>query len=470
MDKIYEYFEKTTFEYMKLRNKAYRKEFSQFFTPYKISKLMVKNLKVCDTRDELHILEPSAGTGILILATIEKILNSFKNIKKIYVTAIEIDVVLYKILIKNLKYLEEKIKDKIELIIEVKNENFILSYGKYWKDIVLSNKLKYDLIISNPPYKKIKKESEENLYFENIIIGQPNLYHLFISLSLKLLADKGVYIFISPQNYLGGKYTENLRTFIFENFSLNFLYLFDDRNKIFGSEVLQEICISCIVKDKLDKINIVHNAIEEEAFYVKLKDVLLKESKILLLPKDKKELYYKNKFMKNFLKLDIQNLEFKIGKVVQFRVKNDYKSTKYFKKGEVPLLIPRHIEKNKINYCEIPNKNISIILNNETKKIVIENKNYVILRKNIDFKSKKIIQATVYNRKLFNCKYIALDNNLAYISGKDSELTIEKAKKICKYLNSKLFEKYYKMINTNHTINSYEFNNMLFPNFNKKED
>lgn len=470
MNKIYNFFEKTTNEYLKSKNKEYRKKFSQFFTPIETARLMVLNLSISNEKKELHVLEPAAGTGILILALIEKILKDFKQIKKIYIRAVELDVELYEVLNKNLIFLKENLKNNIEIHLDILNTNFILEYGKVWnEDKILNfenkNGDKFDLIISNPPYQKINKNSNENTFFKDLIKGQPNLYHLFIALSLGLLKDKGNFIVISPKNYLGGKYTENLRTFIFENFSLKLLYLFNDRNKIFGSEVLQEICISYFVKDKIPKIKLIYNDFEKKSFYVKLEDILLKDSKLLILPKNEKELHYKNKFIKNFLKLDEQNLEFKIGKVVQFRVKEKNKSKKYFKKGEVPLLIPRHIEKNKINYCEIFDKNISIVLNDETKKIVIENKNYVIFRKNVDFESKKFIQAAVYNKNLFNCKYIALDNNLVYISEKNSELSLEKAKIICKYLNSKLFEKYYKMLNNNHTINSYEFNAMLFPNF-----
>ena len=95
----------------------------------------------------------------------------------------------------------------------------------------------------------------------------------------------------------------------------------------------------------------------------------------------------------------------------------------------------------------------------------IKNENYVILRKNVDFESENFIQAAVYKKNTLKTEYLGIDNNLAYITSADGNLSLEKAKKICSFLNSRLFKNYYKMFNNSHTINSYEINNMLFPIF-----
>ena len=472
MTEIYNFFEKTTKEYLGLKSKDYRKIYSQFFTPIEIAKLMLEDLEIPKDKDTIHILEPSAGTGILILSAIEKIIFNNKNIKKIFVTAIEIDNELYKILNKNLDFLKKKIKN-IEIEIEVKNSNFIEEYGKYWNETInlfsSNSKIQYDLIVSNPPYKKTTKYSKENIFFKGLIIGQPNLYHLFIALSLKVLADDGNYILISPKNYLGGKYTENLRNFIFDNYSLKRLHLFNERNKIFGNEVLQEICISHFVKKKIDNIKLTYNGNKDNPFYVKLEEILLDNSNALIFPKSKRELYYKNKFIDNFVLLKDQNLEFRVGEVVQFRIEEKDKLSTEFSKNQVPLLIAHHIDRNKIHYSKIvvgkKNKNISLFFNERTRKKIIKNQNYVILRKNVDFESKDFIKAVVYNKKVFDTDFIGVDNNLAYIKAINGELSLEKAEKICKFLNSRLFEIYYKMLNNSHTINSYEFSRMLFPKF-----
>lgn len=464
-------------KYLMSKDKNYRKNFSQFFTPNNIAEFMVEDLKLPDVLNEIKILEPSAGTGNLILSVIKKIINDFKKIRKIYIEAIELDKELCKILTSNLEFAKIELVNVIDIEFVVLNDNFINLYGENWNSkentlfkIEEKNLKRFDLIISNPPYQKINKDSRENSYFKDLIIGQPNIYHLFIALSLKLLTNSGSYILISPKNYLGGKYTENLRRYIFNNFSLINLHLFEKRNKIFGNEVLQEVCISHFIKDKVPTVKISYNMNIEKSFIIDAKKILLETSNALLFPRKMRDLCWLDKIPSNWTTLNEQNLEFKIGQVVLFRVKEEDKKNVFFKEGEIPLLIVHHIFKNRINYCDIignhnEKKVIALKYNERTKTKIIPNKNYIILRKNVDLSSKEFIQAAVYKKGDLKSSYIAIDNNLAYIEQKDGELSLARAKSICKFLNTKLFAHYYKMLNNSHTINSYEINNMLFPLF-----
>lgn len=479
MKEIFEYFRANTKKYLNTYNKQYRKVFSQFFTPENIAEFMIEDIEI-HKKEHIRILEPAAGTGILVLVLINKILNDFNEIKSIHITAIELDKNLYKILCDNLQFLKEKLKNKIDIELSIKNESFIKIYGNCWKEELnnLFSKIekenltteKFDLIVSNPPYSKINKNSEESLYFKNLVMGQPNIYHLFIALSLKLLNLNGRFILISPKNYLGGKYTEKLRKYIFENFSLIRLHLFNERKKIFNNEVLQEICIAHFINSKKEKLKITYNGNIKESFIVDISQILIENSNSLLFLRNKKELDFKSELTKNWKTLNEQGLEFKIGQVVQFRINQEDKFNEIYKEGQVPLLIIQHIYKNKIIYERVRSsnslyKNIALNFNNNTATKVIVNETYVILRKNVDFESDNFIQAAVYRKKSLNSAYIAIDNNLAYIKAIDGKLSFTKAEKICNYLNSEEFEKYYKMLNNSHTINSYEINNMLFPLF-----
>ncbi len=470
MNRFYRKIEESTQVYLGERNKEYRKEFSQFFTSLSIAQLM--SSKIIIEKEEITLLEPSAGLGILIYASVLELKN--KNVKKIKITAIEYDKNLCEILEENLKFLKEELLNEIEITFEIINDNFIELYGNSWKNnqlkIFKEEFEKYDLIISNPPFKKINKESKENIYFDKFITGQPNIYHLFIALSLKLLEDKGQYIVISPKNYLGGRYTQNLRKFIFQEYSLIYLHLFDERNKVFGNEVLQEICIASFLKKICEDLVITYNGNLKNPFKIQTSKILLPETYGLFFPRKKEDMDLLEEVSKKGLKLSEQNLKFNIGKVVQFRIGEKDKSVELYdrKKGNIPLLIVSHIKRNSIEYKKIgkeyKQKNISITYNKETESKVIKNENYVIFRKNVDYESEYFIQAAVYDKKTFDTDFIAIDNNLVYISGKN-EMCLEKAFKICNYLNSKEFENYYKMINNSHTINAYEIEEMIFPIF-----
>ena len=476
MEEIYEYFLYNTNQYLLSHNKEYRKSFSQFFTPVDIAKFMVEDLKLEEKKEHLFILEPAAGAGILLLALLEKIYKEFVFVKKITIVAFEIDHNLYGVLTKNINFMRNFLKNQVEIEPIIKNMNFIDEYGEIWKDNnnFFSSKRniynKFDLIISNPPYKKINKNSHENIYFDKLILGQPNLYHLFIALSLKLLDKNGIFMLISPKNYLGGKYTEKLRRYIFEKFSLYRLHIFNERNKIFNGEILQEICISHYKNKKENSVKLTYNGKTRESFKVKISDILMKNSYALLFLRTKEDLNFKLSLKKDGKTLKEQGLIFRVGEIVQFRIPQSEKKTELFDSDGIPLLIVQHIKKSKINYCEVfsrttAKKNISLKFTEMTKKKSLKNENYVVLRKNVDFATEDFIQATVIKKGFFESDYIAIDNNLAYITSINGELSYTRARKISAYLNSEEFERYYKMLNNSHTINSYEIENMFFPIF-----
>ena len=64
---------------------------------------------------------------------------------------------------------------------------------------------------------------------------------------------------------------------------------------------------------------------------------------------------------------------------------------------------------------------------------------------------------------IFDIEYIALDNNLAYIEFFDNNVSDFIFYGVFCILNSEQFDNYYRMINGSHTLNSYEFQNLLFP-------
>ena len=64
----------------------------------------------------------------------------------------------------------------------------------------------YDLVISNPPYFKIAKNSYHAKLMSKIVHGQPNIYAFFMALSAMLLKRNGQLIFITPRSYCSGLY------------------------------------------------------------------------------------------------------------------------------------------------------------------------------------------------------------------------------------------------------------------------
>lgn len=467
MDNVIEKIIETQQEYLKNKNRDILKKKSQFFTPCDIAYRMVDtiNFEELKNLEEIYILEPSAGCGILLAVLIKEVLKKASNIKKIYVDAYENDEEIIKILRSNLKILKKVVgKKAIVFKYKVHAINFILANRNKWG---ATNARKYDIIISNPPYKKINQESEEAKIMNDIVYGQPNLYTLFIAMSLKLLNYNGIYIVLSPRNYLTGEYSKKLRKYIFDSYSLTHINSFENRNMF--STVYQEVVISTYINKKnIKNINILYN--DNTGFVVKFWDIVIdKESMSVVVPKTQKDIIILNSFNKFKYSLDDLSFKVNVGPVVQFRHEK-YLSRNIYTDKYAPMIIGNDIQdENNIIYYTRENKrkthqkSISI----ESKNL-IANGNYLLLRKVSAKDDKAIIVCAVLNKSYFNHTLIGLDNNILYFLKKDGkDLSIEECYGLYCYINTNEFNYFYSIINGSHTINVTDFNKIKFPSYNK---
>jgi tRNA1(Val) A37 N6-methylase TrmN6 len=237
-------------KYTSETNKDYLKQFGQFFTlsPEILSNL-TRDLKLPKKAD---ILEPSAGTGTIIL-------ECMKHFKNFSLDAIEIDKNVY----DKTKALFDGVpppNDGINLI----NADFLKHDFK---------EKRYDLIIGNPPYFEITKEMRNSISdeFKEIVVGSGriNIYSLFIYKCIKLLKPKSQLVFIIPKTILSGKYFSKLRTFIHKNCNILDIIKFDN-NKLFKKALQSVIILKLGLRPQTTQsdnkfINIINN----ELYFVK---------------------------------------------------------------------------------------------------------------------------------------------------------------------------------------------------------
>lgn len=472
MDTLIKLIEQQQIEYSKKQNRKYLKDNSQFFTPYDIALKMIKtiNLKKYCHNQELYILEPAAGFGILIASLINSIVNQNDvTIKKIIVDAYEIEKKISTTLESNLSLLKYILKDNynIDLEYSVINKNFILINENEWK--AKDNISKYDIIISNPPFDKINQTSEEAKVMKDIIYGQPNIYSLFIAMSLKLLNSNGTYVVLSPRNYLNGTYSIKLRKFIFENYSLTHLHSFDNRN-IFKF-VNQEIIISTYINNhNYNEIKISHNGKFE--LTTSIENIIYdKNTFSIFVPNSEYSITILSKFKKLKFYLTDLNIKVSVGPIVQFRNKA-FLSKNIYSDNFAPLLIANDIqENNTILYYNRENNPKRITHNKSISikaKYLLPNSNYLLLRKVTAKDDKTTIVVSVLEKNFLDHDFVGLDNNLLYFHklNKSESLTLEECYGLFCFINSGYFEEYYSLINGTHTINVSDFNNIKFPDLN----
>ncbi|CEN31005.1 site-specific modification DNA-methyltransferase [[Clostridium] sordellii] len=466
MNDIISIFEASQNEYLSGKDKVYLKDTSQFFTPYDIACKMIETIdsRVFKVDSTINILEPSAGCGILIAALVLNIAEKYKNIKKINIDLYEYDKTVFNILSNNLNILNNYMLENydIDLKFNILNENFILKNSNTWTS---SESGEYDIIISNPPYKKINQTSPESKLMSSVVHGQPNIYTLFIAMCLKLLKKNGVYTVLSPRNYFSGEYSKKLRNFIFENYSLTHIYFFEKRSMF--KSVNQEVIISTYINNKFNKQVDIHFD-ENKCFLINFNDIIFDKNLMsIVIPKNQNDLNLLKSFSKLKFSLTDLNLKISVGPVVQFRNVNDIKKDLY-DTNYAPLVISADIQSNnRLIYFERENKrkthNKSISIDN---KWIIKNSNYLVIRKVTAKDDIDLIVAAVLNRNYFNHSFLAFDNNLLYIHHLNKEdLDLNICYGLYCFINSSQFKKLYMLINGTHTINVTDFNNIKFPSY-----
>lgn len=94
---------------------------------------------------------------------------------------------------------------------------------------------KADVILCNPPYRKMKSVEVSDYFDEyaEIIEGQPNIYGLFIRQCLRIGRDQSLIGLLTPTSYLSGKYFSKLRRLALTEATMRQLDLVDDREGVF---------------------------------------------------------------------------------------------------------------------------------------------------------------------------------------------------------------------------------------------
>lgn len=305
-----------TNEYKDTTKKEIRKKKGQFFTPAEVSMRMAAVENKYPKNQLIRVLDPGAGNGILSFAVIDKLLRS--GYKWLDITLIETDTEILPVL----EYTITKIRQicesyHAECTIHYIDQNFVL-----WESSCL-----YDIVICNPPYMKVRKDSIEATAMKAYVYGQPNLYGLFMAKAVELLRDNGQYIFITPRSWTSGKYFTKVRSFLQKELNIKEIDLFSSRDEVFqGEKVLQETMIlygeKGQIQDEQIKINILKDGTLDtgNSFWAAADQIKFKGSEqYLLLPENENDLKIIDIMSDMTDSFESSGYHFKTGPVVEFR-------------------------------------------------------------------------------------------------------------------------------------------------------
>lgn len=477
---LVDYTESLTDWYISITTPDYRKKKGQFFTPKITSVFMVRQFKDLVERERIKVLDPGAGVGIFESAICDLLL-SMKKPPKVSFDLYENDENILQLLKYNMEVCKESMDNKgFDLSYQIHNIDFILSNSSIFNDEKSdfdTNRSGYDIVISNPPYYKLKKESPQAIAMSCIVKGQPNIYPLFMAQSAKLLKDGGQMTVLSPRSYCSGSYFKNFRKWFFENVKPIKLHVFESRKEVFKKyNVLQEMVILTAIKSCEAPENVIISTSDGELNEKKkltvrktsYKKIIIKNNDdiIMRIPASKLDEIITEQIDKLGFKLAELGLKISTGPVVPFRA-TDYLLSDLNGHDYAPLIWMQNIEDGLVVWPKENWKPVAIKIDEVSRKILISNGNYVLIKRFSTKEGKRRINAGVLLEKFLNSELIGIENHVNYIYKSNDKLSEHEAYGIQALLNSRLYNKYFQTINGNTQVNAAEIDNIPFPSIEK---
>lgn len=465
-----EFFYNNTISYLEQMSKPERKKIGQFFTPASIANYMGSMVK--SHNHTVRILDPGAGSGILSAAIIDQLMKN--DVKNIIIDLYENNSNILPILQENLEKLKLFAKkNNVSLDYHILEENFIISNELSWSGLI--NREKYDFVISNPPYKKIKKSDIESIIMNDIVYGQPNMYFLFMAMGTNLLKENGELIFIVPRSFSSGSYFTYFRKYFLEKNKILNIHLFTSRDAISGSKdsVLQETIILHAKKTNQSPefIKITESNGEDchiiNQYLVEYKTCVKNDNNYFLFfptcVDDIKILTFVNKWPSSFSKLGYR---MKTGIVVDFREK-EWLSTKS-NKNTIPLLWSYNFKNHRIHlHSNSINRKPQFLLNvPETKRLQMKKANYLLLKRFTSKEESKRLQcALLFEEDIEPYEKFSTENHLNFITKLNIPMTKEELYGLFVVINSNYLDKYFRILNGSTQVNANEINSFPLPSY-----
>lgn len=448
-----------------------RSKIGQFFTPAVIARYMASLFE--QIRMDVRILDPGSGTGVLFAACVEALLSRKQRPSSIKVVAYENDKHV-------LSYLKETIeqcrimcsKAGITFQGEIRAEDFVATAIEQTNNRLFTAEAeRFTHVILNPPYKRINTKSALGRLLYTGGIEVSNLYAAFVWLTAQMLESKGEMVAITPRSFCNGPYFRRFRVRLLDIMSMRHIHVFESRKKAFGDDdVLQENVIYYAVKEK-EKPEYVLLSLSDGTDFDNAKCQSIPYNQIIL-PGDRDAFIHlvlsddDKRTMKRMgcftTTLDTLGLDVSTGPVVDFRAR------KYLhqlpNEGTVQLIYPCHLEGGFIKWpADTQKKPNAIEASVHTKDLLVEAGYYVLTKRFSAKEERRRVVAAIYDPHLTEASRVGFENHLNYFHAKGGGLPANLAKGLALYLNSTLFDQYFRIFSGHTQVNATDLRKMRYP-------
>ena len=440
-----------------------KQELGQYFTPGHIADFMASLFpKPERAGEEVRILDPGAGMGILSCALMERIAAEKWDVGGVGVDAFEIDCSLLDQLRANL----DKDASVLRGVSNVISNDFLSSVAHDEQNGVPP---KYTHVIMNPPYKKIRAESAERKAARAMGLETVNLYTAFMGAAIAATVDGGHIVAIVPRSFCNGLYYKAFRDFMLDRCAVERIHLFDSRDTAFKDEsVLQENIIIMLEKGGRQGSVVVSHSADGSLAGIKTKTfpfgAIVAEGdgeRYINIPSFEEDADAERMLAKCGKTLNELGLQVSTGAVVDFRVADFL--CKNPKDDTVPLLYPVHFRNHRVCWPVDSKRPNALKKCVDTEKLTLPRGYYVVVKRFSAKEEKRRIVASLVAPSDFSATHIAFENHLnVFMQGK-SGLDRDVAHGLLVWLNTTAVDKRFRLFSGHTQVNATDLRNLPFP-------
>ena len=448
-----------------------RSEIGQFLTPAPIAHFMASLLER-HTR-HVRILDAGAGAGVLCAAVVEALASKKRRPQSIHAVAYENDE-------KMLRYLEDALgrckavcqRVGIAFKGEIRVESFVVAGAALVAGgLFVGRSERFTHAILNPPYKKIYGQSKTRNVLATAGVEVSNLYAAFVWLAAKMLEPGGELVAITPRSFCNGPYFRRFRIGLLDTIALRRVHVFESRNKAFGDDnVLQENIIFHGVRSGRKPNHVIVSSSEKPDF--KKTNLRRIPYEHVVFPRDRDAFIHLmlnddddtvTDRMKQFSTplVDI-GLEVSTGRVVDFRAREHLRLRP--QKGTAPLVYPCHFEHGFVHWPAQSGKKPNALISSEQTRDLMVPAGYYVLTKRFSAKEeRRRVVAAIYDPRRVHAPVVAFENHVNYFHSEGKGLSPNLARGLALYLNSTLFDRYFRLFSGHTQVNATDLRKMRYP-------
>ena len=436
----------------------------QFFTPQQAATLIAGMVNLPEA-GSLRVLDPGAGTGMLTAALVERACATRPNLS-VDVVAVEIDPVLVPALRQTAALCEaEGIHSGNHVTVDVVEADAVAALTGLSPAIEPG----FDVVIMNPPYRKLAASSSPRRAVAALGWECPNLYAVFLALGVEVLNKDGQLVAITPRSFANGPYFGPFRKRLLSDVSISRVHTFESRSSVFAdTRVLQENLVFAATRaarhqpvqitsshDHRDRASarlvpydqVVRPSDPEQFIRITTTDVDADAAQVVLgLPASLADL----------------GMSVSTGRVVDFRARDNLLVKP--DPGAAPLVYPGNLRSGAVSWPrEIGKAQGFAIRDRDDGKALMPPGCYVLVRRFSSKEERRRLVAAVWNPEVNGFHPVAFENHLNVFHRAGKGLDPELAWGLALWLNSTVVDRFFRTFSGHTQVNATDLRTMRYP-------